>query len=198
MQYLGCLGNVHVPGRDFIDLEISTLLYTLHSLAAAEQLWDISPPLGLFHASATALLANNKSKCYLCAVLQPTPSSGPKCKPHSLGQEQAAYACCFLYPAGLQALTAALGSPCQDPAPPPSQKHCLPRVLTACLPPALQSRGSSCLQSSLCLKCVCAEGLEKFLFFSLQGVLVLKTKSAEKRVCRFCYWSQAFLPNFVI
>lgn len=68
MQYLGCLRNVHAPGRDFIDLEISTLLYTLHGPAAAEQLRDVSLPLGLFRASATACWPTTRVNvtCVLC------------------------------------------------------------------------------------------------------------------------------------
>lgn len=140
------------------------------------------------------LLVNNKSKCHLCAVLQPTPSSGPKCKPHSLGQEQAVYAWCFPYPAKLEALPeAALGPSCQDPAPTPSQEDSLPRVPTA---PALGSRDSPCYHSALCLPW--RIGKVSLFFFFLQGVLVLKIKPAEKGICRFCYCSQVFVVYFAI
>lgn len=103
MQYLDCVRNIHAPGKDFIDLEISNLEIAWSGSSRAGAGHQPSPRAVSCLCHCNCPLANKESECHLCAVLQPTPSSGPKCEPHSLGQEQAAYSCCFPYPARLEA-----------------------------------------------------------------------------------------------
>lgn len=194
MQYLDCLRNVHASGRDFIDLEISTLLHTLHGLAAAEQLWNISLPLGLFHASATVCWPTTRVSvtCVLCC--SPRLSQGQSANLTVWGRNRQHMPVAFLrgwrpwlwhrwvHPAGTLL--------------PLHHRSTAYPGYHSCLPPGLEAPLATTV---LCVWTVPAmDNWKSFFFFPQQGVLALKTEFTEKRVCRFCYRSQVFLPSFVI
>lgn len=157
------------------------------------QLQDISLPLGLFHTFATACWSTTRVNvtCVLCC--SPRLYQGQSANLTAWVRSRQCMPGAFLTLRGWR--------PCLR------QRWVRPAGTLLILYPRktiypgyhqLQLRDQEALLATTVL-CVCPGGLEKFLlFFFLLGVLVLKIKSAEKGVCRFCYWSQVFVLYFVI